>query len=239
MTRHYALFFLLMLPIALAGIDVEHKCSDFLCIEGTPVTFSMEVYNNLNHTLVIDNFFLIEKNTQEILAFYDEQVFTVPSGELVALNLSKPVEMPNQGFTYYYVPCVNASIKDTNESQFICSQTIRTLTVTPEENVDCIEDEDCEVGYRCLQGRHVCQALDCEDDEAILPHSCMQLSCGPYEVARNHQCEGNNYVIPIFIAVLVIVVVGLIIFFRKDNKSAIVDETGKAKKTYRRRRRRS
>jgi hypothetical protein len=218
-----------------ASIEADYRCEDFLCVEGTDLNFELWFYNNANINVTVNSFFVIDKNTQDILVAYNAQKFDVPPGEEVQLNLTTSVMAPRTGFTHYYVPCINASGE--NESEIVCSRTIKTITITPKTEVECVENSDCMEGYTCNR-THYCQELMCDDDEAILPHSCLELYCGPFSSAKEHACR-QSVILSYWPHALIaaIILIAYLFWKNRQQKSLILDSRGRTARVIRRRKR--
>jgi hypothetical protein len=207
-----------------AGIDVTHKCIDFRCVEGTDVTFEFFVDNNIEESIIIDRFMVVERDTLEVIAFYNEK-YVLPPGSEIEINITLPIKMPLEGYTYFYNPCIIVSSIDDFDNnipgQYVCGDITKTLTVTPRERVECIQDSDCKEGMYCSKN-YSCLFLDCKDDEAIVGNKCMKLVCNNFEIAKDHICQKKSILkspilIWIGLLVLVLIILAYIIFVSKSN----------------------
>jgi hypothetical protein len=235
---------LLMGSVVNAGFGLFVHCEDYLCVEGTEVKFEFLFTNNLNSSIIVYNMLVVDENTRENLAVFDEP-YIVPIGGNHDINLSTIIRKPLEGYTFYLKPCVKVGFEGSNETKYVCGLVGDQFTITPREKVDCIVDNDCSPGSVC-SGKYKCITLECADDEAILKHSCGKLSCKKTEKAINHICvktgiyaiPGHYWIIGIFFMIIVMIV----IYFggkspqKKDSEDSEISEKKRRQKKSKRRR---
>lgn len=179
---------MIMASAAFASIDVHHSCENTLCAVNDPVTFEFEIYNNLESDIVIYTVLALDNKNFTPLA--REQISVLLPGKQTGwINLTKQVDLPDEGFTWYYNPCMLVAFAHTpNVTQKICGDAERQLTLTPESKLGCREDVQCEAGTYCNQRTYRCMELECADNEAVFTNECRELACGKNELAQNHTC---------------------------------------------------
>lgn len=225
---YWIVLLILATTLVSASIEVEHKCPSPLCVEGEGIDFVITIGNNLNQTITIHEIALVEENSLNIIAQKDLKE-NLAADKIAEYTIKTKGIMPKEGFTYFYYPCIKVSFSETNKTQkLICSEKRESLTLTPRDKVDCFKDSECEDSKYCHPTRYKCTDLECAEDEAILPHKCMKLSCP--EGYENHQCKTTKqlsfnyqpYLISIGIILLIILIIVSIIFIPKKKKIVII-----------------
>ncbi|MFH1511288.1 MAG: hypothetical protein ABIF10_06355 [Candidatus Woesearchaeota archaeon] len=201
-----------------AAIEATAKCSHQACIEGTDLNFTVSIYNNLRTNIMIDDVYIKDIETGQLLAFDAEKARILPRNEQVDLVLQTEVKAPLRGYTFYYVPCFKAqSFDDTRiiaEGE-VCGEIIRSLTVLPLNKVECRTDGECENNEYCnTKSVYQCRQLECEQNETAINHECSKLSCNILQYSQNHACRYNLEVIS-GLALAAIVITALIVIFYK------------------------
>ena len=226
----------LILSPVMGAINAEHKCVNYLCPEGEPVEFYYEVYNNLNRSILVTDFVIADtRNATRLVEVQDEVV--IGPNETYSFNVTRRLGLPDSGFTYYYHPCIQVAFMEGNlTGRYVCGEVERTITLTPEEKLQCRNDEGCETDQYCDMNTNKCVPLNCADDEALVNHKCFELACAPDEQAINHTCVKQesemDYGLIIVGAILVIIIL-IILFYSLTDKVIIFE--GQKKKTKRRR----
>lgn len=189
------IIFLLIASSAQAAIEAIATCSHPACMEGTGLNFTVSIYNNLRYNIIIDDIYVKDVETGQLLAFDPGKAMIVPTNEQVDLVLETEVRAPLRGYTFYYVPCLKAqSFDDTRviaESE-VCGEIIRSFSVVPLNKVECRTDQECKDNQSCnTKNIYQCRELDCKQNETAINHECAQLSCNFLQYSKDHRCRYN------------------------------------------------
>lgn len=213
---------LMTVSTALAAIESKHKCAHPSCLEGTDINYSILIYNNLRYNVVIDDIYIKDVGTGQILALDARKEEILLSGDLVSFMLPSSVTAPSEGYTHYYVPCFTAkSFNDTGFVQTgeVCSNKIRSLTVVPLDEVECRLDAECSEEEYCNTAHlYKCRPLECPDNQTTEDHQCVDLECGMVQLAKDHKCVYNPALIAGIVLLLFIVFALIIVLPRSRVK---------------------
>jgi hypothetical protein len=241
------IFYLMILTAVListpiwAAFGLYVHCDNFLCVEGTEVKFEFLFQNTLNESIIVYNILIVDENTRENLALFDE-TYVIPPEGVHDVNLTTKIRRPIEGYTFFLKPCIKVGFEGSNESKYVCGEIGRQLTVTPREKVDCIKDNDCSVGYSCSE-RYSCNPLECQTHEAVLDHSCAKLVCKKGEEAINNQCVkvGIYAISAIYwiIGIIILLLVIIILFSKTKKNKDYTKDTEKEEKSEKRKRKKS
>jgi len=181
MKKHYILFLLfilLILNVANSAIELEYKCHDQRCIEGSIIDFRIGIRNNLNFTIWIDNVYVKDNEYDRVLAFHIGKLITLEPEDVHYFNFSTEITAPTQGYTFSALPCFEAKRKDQwNQtiSNEVCGNTKTLLTVLPLSKIECYNNSNC------------------LDIEFCSTNKCVNVFCEEGMGARNHKCIDCNF----------------------------------------------
>lgn len=145
---------LLTLVVPVWGsIVFTSECAVRGCVEGTLVNFSVRVRNNLNESIRVDEMHVKDAEANVVIAFDIQAPVTIKADESSDFIFGATLSMPPQGYTWYYLPCFSATAR--NQTQIVCAEYKKSLTVTPKEKIECYNSSECKNGnvckfYRCV-----------------------------------------------------------------------------------------
>jgi len=143
------LILLLIVPFAYSAAwqsVVQVSCSDNMCIEGTPMNYSVTVANvgETNFTLKSIEIRDSEGITLSLIPIMN--VF-LESGTYKTFLMQSVTPPAVRGSTLIYDVCY--TLEEQGRTSQSCDLNKRFMTIIPKSEVDCIQDDDCARGYEC------------------------------------------------------------------------------------------
>lgn len=190
--------FLLNIAIIKASITIDHKCEDYRCKEGTDITYSIKIRNNIEKDIVV-NYIKVKNELDENIATQDGIQYLLRQNESNTFEITEKVPLPPRGgYSLKYYACFGVTIlyPDNMAVEEICGDVRKSLTVLPLSKVQCQENKDCESNEYCNVEFFKCKDIECNG------------------FVFNHKCI-NYFVVVIPVSIAIILLITLII---RENK---------------------
>ncbi len=196
------LVFLLNITTIKASITISHECADYRCEEGTDITYSIRIRNNIEKEIDV-NYIKVKDELDKNIAIDDEAKYRLLSGESNVFNITDKVPVPPLGgYTLNYYACFGVSVfypDGTTAVNEVCGDVRKSLTVLPLSKIQCDQNSDCKSDEFCDRKFFKCRAIDCNG--FVFNHTCI-----------------NYFTTLIFLIVLVTIISAVIILKKKRSK---------------------
>jgi cbb3-type cytochrome oxidase subunit 3 len=206
--------------VSSAAVDSSYRCEDENCMEGTEIKFSVNIFNNINKTIIVKDVYIRDKDYGTVLAYdVSKDVFLKPN-EAHQFNFTNLVKAPTKGYTFYYVPCFTVSHEETPEEESeICGKIVKSITVIPLDKIECRSDDECADDEYCNTfSLYRCEKLECGEDETIVNHKCVKVM--PQQITVINWWN----VFVFFLALIVAIFFMFFLFGRKEQKDEIDED---------------
>lgn len=204
--------FLLVAGVVSATIEADFDCGVGDCVEGSSVNWSITVYNNINKSIVVGQLFVVDVDTNQLIALHNSEDIELAPKELHVFKFENLVPAPsNGGYTFQFKPCFNAS--SGKESSVVCKDSVDSFSVIPLSKIECFSSSDCGTNEFCFGDTKKCKSLDCKSGEVIVGHECVLPVCSWFENNSSKGCSVN----PLLLLSSVLVFVGIILFVIASN----------------------
>ncbi len=194
---------ILFATLANAAIEATYSCADKRCLEGTPINYTISIYNNLNDSIQINYLLIGDADTQQIISTYRLEKELKPS-ELYTFTYEDKVVVPKEGYTFQYAPCIDVSLlsedKSIKEKGVVCDKVTRSLTVLPLSKIGCEADWQCASNQFCDNF-----------------YKCKELKCENYTFPLMRKCLSYNALWAV-IGLVIIIALGVLVYFRSKYK---------------------
>jgi len=194
---------ILFATLANAAIEATYSCADSRCLEGTPINYTISIYNNLNDSIQINYLLIGDADTQQIISTYRLEKELKPS-ESYTFTYEDKVVAPKEGYTFQYAPCIDVNLlnddKSIREKGIVCDKVTRSLTVLPLSKIE------CEADWQCANNQF------CDNF-----YKCKELKCENYTVPLMHKCTSYNALWAI-IGIIIVIALATLIYFRSKYK---------------------